>query len=519
LITITKNRQYFKTQYFLFLLFWAPAVCLWIVPGDIRAQTNTQAVAPAENKAEQPGLTGIEYVDIRNGFVLRPPRGSIPFSTPPTDLTCPKQDPCLAVPDLSSWQLVKIPPSQELVRFVQMLDKGQNILSVYLLAAKKQMNIEQMLQDRSGFWKQYPQQATIKQEKTDIINNRQAALITVLWKGKGKAKATQILDEALIQNEKDRYFLLRLTTPNGSADTVTNAAKLSAAVRNSFNCLGKDEEDRRWEQARKQAQALWQGTKPEQIQKLALEESWFRLHRCDKDIGFLQINEKWQQEKTKQQFVINVQGYINNERDGIVLAHLQGWQGVLPGGNGSVKMPAGPVRLIGREVLDGSRAGEQFEHQLLSVNGPSKQYRELGQWQGNNLIINRFNPDQKDDKGITEKLEVDPQVYLPQAAKVILPRLVERKPGREYVFMEYYNRVLCYYVLRVAAEETLTIGKEQVKTVYLIGQAGAQGPIIEIWLDEKGQIVRQRGGGLVLERSTAEAIKKIWPNQLGGGKK
>ena len=514
-----KNRQYFKTQYFLFILFWAPALCLWTVPGGVRAQTNTQVTTPAENNPKQAEVTGIEYVDIRHGFVLRPPLESIPLSTPPADLTSTKQDPCLAVPDLSSWQAIKIPPSQELVRFVQMHDKRQIILSVCLLVVKKQMNIEQMLQERSIFWKQYPQQATIKLEKTDIINNRQAALITVLWKGKGKAKATQILDEALIQNEKDRYFLLRLTAPNGSAETVTNAAQLSAAVRNSFNCLGKDEEDRRWEQARKQAQTLWQGIKPEHIQKLALGESWFRLRREDKEVGFLQITEKWVQETSRQQLAIDIQGYINNEQDGIVLAHLQGWQGVLPGGNVSAQMPAGPVSLTGREVLDGSRASEQFEHQLLSANGQSKQYRELGQWQDNNLIITRFHPDQKDDKGITEKLEVNPQGYLPQAAKVILPRLVERKPGREYVFMEYYNRVLCYYVLRVAAEETLTIGKEQVKTVYLIGQAGGQGPIIEIWLDEKGQIVQKRGGGLVLERSTAEAIKKIWPNQPGSGKK
>jgi hypothetical protein len=523
--------KYYRRQCFFYWIFFTLAVLLHLIVPGIAAQqsqqsrkTQQEVVKPSSETQAQitkPEILSLEYVDSRNGFSLRPPCFSEPLSNRISFILPQTEKPDQVWPNLMNWDAIKIPPSKELVRFVPTDSNVQaSELRVCLLVVKKNLSIEQMLQTRLGYWQKYPEQATVQKKQTAIFNNHPAAEFTVIWKGgnKNKKHTSRIYREVLIQNEKDRYFMLVLISPDGTAGDYSAGETLMETIARNFHCLGKTEEDRRWTQAGKQAQQLIGKLKPESLkQHTATDKNWYRLTRFDKDIGFFAISRTWQgADKTDKTENLKIQfyGFVGNAEDRSIFAYSQGWQAVSPTGRGTVKLPAGPVFLQGEIVLENNLRNERFDYQFTGPKDDRPGYREQGQWKADTLIVKRYDVPRQGDKSITEKLDVKNDIYLPQSLVSLLPSLLEREIGREYVFMVYYNRALCYYSLRMSATVPLTVGGKQITTTYLIGQAGTQGPIIEFWLDEKGCVVRRRSCGIVMERATEEKIKQLWPNEI-----
>ena len=518
--------KYYRRQCFFYWIFFTLAVLLHLIVQGVAAQPPRQEAVKPSSEAQasgtqaqiiKPEILSLEYVDIRNGFSLRPPCLSEPSSNHISFISPQTEKPDQAWPNLMNWDALKMPPSKELVRFVPTdINVQASELRVCLLVVKKNLSIEQMLQTRLGYWQKYPEQATVQKKQTAIFNNHPAAEFTVIWKStnKNKKHTSRIYREVLIQNENDRYFMLVLISPDGTAGDFSAGETLMETIARNFHCLGKTEEDRRWTQAGKQAQQILDKLKPELLkQYMATGKIWYRLTRFGKDIGFFAISRTWQDTGKAENLKIQFYGSVGNAEDRSIFAHSQGWQAVLPTDRGTAKLPAEAVFLQGEIVLENNLRNERFDYQFTGPKDAQPDYREQGQWKADTLTIERYDTPRQGDKLIAEKLDVKNDIYLPQSLVSLLPCLLEREIGREYVFMVYYNRALCYYSLRMAATVPITVGDKQITTTYLIGQAGTQGPIIEFWLDEKGHVVRRRSCGVVMEQTTEEKIKQLWPNE------
>lgn len=514
--------KYYRIQCFFYWIFFTLTVLLYSIVPEVTAQQQPrqEAVEPSSEtqaKITKPEILSLEYVDIRNGFSLRPPRSSEPSSNHISFISPQTEKPDQVWPNLMNWDALKIPPSKELVRFVPTdINVQASELRIFLLVVKKNISIEQMLQTRLGFWQKYPEQAAVRKKQTAIFNNHPAAEFTVIWKSgkKNKEHTSRIYREVLIQNENDRYFMLVLISPDGTAGDFSAGKTLMETIARNFHCLGKTEEDRRWTQAGKQAQQLIGKLKPELLkQHTPTDKNWYRLTRSGKDIGFFMVSRTWQDADNVENLKIQFNGFAGNIEDGNIFAYSQGWQAVLPTDRGTEKLPAGPVFLRGEIILENNLRNERLDHQFTGPKDTQPGYREQCRWKADTLTIEKYATPRQGDKSITEKLDVKNDIYLPRSLVLLLPCLLEREIGREYVFMVYYNRALCYYSLRMAATVPITVGDKQITTTYMIGQAGTQGPIIEFWLDEKGHIIRRRSCGIVMEQTTEEKIKQLWPNE------
>ncbi len=524
--------KYYRRQCFFYWIFCTLAVLLHLIVPGVAAQQPQQprqeTVKPSSEtqasgtpaRITKPEILSLEYVDSRNGFSLRPPCLSEPLSNHTSFVSPQTEKSEKAWPNLMNWDALKMPPSKELVRFMPTdIDVQASELRVCLLVVKKNLSIEQMLQTRLGYWQKYPEQATVRKKQTAIFNNHPAAEFTVIWKStnKNKKPASRIYREVLIQNENDRYFMLVLISPDGTAGDFSACETLMETIARNFHCLGKTEEDRRWTQADKQAQQLIGKLKPELLkQYTATGKIWYRLTRFGKDIGFFAISRTWQGTGKAENLKIRFYGSVGNAEDRSIFAHSQGWQAVLSADKGTVKLPAGPVFLQGEIVLENNLRNERFDYQFTGPKDAQPGCREQGQWKADTLTVKRYDTPRQGDKLIdaTAKLDVKNDIYLPRSLVSFLPCLLEREIGREYVFMVYYNRALCYYSLRMAATVPITVGDKQITTTYLIGQAGTQGPITEFWLDEKGYVIRRRSCGIVMKQTTEEKIKQLWPNEI-----
>ena len=144
------------------------------------------------------------------------------------------------------------------------------------------------------------------------------------------------------------------------------------------------------------------------------------------------------------------------------------------------------------------------------------------------MRVSYFEQLQQAEPTITETLEMQEKIYLPLSLAQLLGRLVERELGDEYTFLSYSNHAICYYVLRIAAREKLPVIRvkaeadgqsnkvtEKIPVFYLVSQSIPDGMIVETWLDEKGDVVKQRGGGIIILRTDETTVKNIWPEQIG----
>lgn len=171
-------------------------------------------------------------------------------------------------------------------------------------------------------------------------------------------------------------------------------------------------------------------------------------------------------------------------------------------------------RLQVQIVLEKNLQTERFDNRFTTVDNSQKGYHEQAERKTNILTIKRFDPVGQTDKFTTEKLELNSDIYLPWALEHFLGRLLEKKIGVEYVFMVYNNCSLCYHCLRVADCAGPTAEDSQANAIYLIGQRGVQGPVVETWLDENGRMLNRRSGDMVVERSSEEKIKQLWPEEF-----
>jgi len=452
---------------------------------------------------------GSIYVDIRNGFSLQPPRDCrLLRSSDAAGVAVPPQNP----PAIQDWEILRRPCSKELIRFVSREDSPPLCLAVYLLLARQQMDMEKMLQARCDFWRKYPDQAVISRKDTRIVNNCPAALLAVAWQGDSKKGDSRLILETLIQNEPDRFFMLVLYTPPDLDDKSAGPQQIMKAVTDSFICLGKTQEEQRWKQAKSQAQNLLAQLKIGAIKDILRLETCYRVSRAGKDIGFYRVRENASDAGGSGAVEIICQAFINNLQAGRDFARIFGLSAEV----GIAENPASsiaPVYLEGRFILRKNLDAEQADYQFICPDEPRMNYHLRYNWEADRILTTIGEITPAKEETVTETLKINRRIFLPFSLAVLLPRFLPNETGGEFVFMRYANRALCHYSLRIGDKLDIEQSPQNISARYLVGQMGQQGPILEIWLDASGNILKLHADSIILQLSTADQINELWPQQ------
>jgi len=496
-------------------------------------------------QAEQlPQMLGSAYVDIRIGFAVRPPFGCEIGSFNGAQSYSPETPPDQPG-GIAEWELLKFPESKTLVQFVD--QEKRQLFTVFQLVTKQPRDIDSILAERQNFWKKYPSQATLHTSQSETLNDRPTALLVLGWQPNSDDPNQMRIYEGLIQQEKDRYFLLSLVqTPQEDSSESLDEMLINSVMRN-FECMSRQEQRLRWEQGRKRAELFLAGLEFSHLEKQLEEEVWFRLLKEGKDVGYLQkkgqrigldsagANDQQMPEKPAAELVLEIMGYAQEPEDAVRLARMLDCGQNLTNGNGdsetAIQQSAqqmNQTKII--EVKVKNRLTDKLDQEFFESQCSAAQdqgYRETGEWHEVMLKANRYDDLKNPDQGITEIQDVNPRLYLPGVARHLLGGLIASEPGSEYVFIRYSNRAIRYFVLRVVGRrdlesevETKTesgqieITRQEISCLYLIAQAGAEGPIVETWLDNEGKVLKQRFEGLTLLRTTGESIRKLWPGRI-----
>ncbi|MCP4712522.1 MAG: hypothetical protein GY869_28185 [Planctomycetes bacterium] len=531
------NNKMFMIQLFL--------VCSVLLIGGTLAHNPPGSSNIDDTNAEQlQQMLGNAYVDIRVGFAVRPPFGCEIGSLNGTKTPSPETS--IAHPGgIAEWELLKYPESKTLVQFVDQ-DK-QQLFTVSQLVTKQPRDIETVLTERQNFWKKYPNQATLRDSGSEILNDRPTALLTLSWRPEPGDPNQMIIYEGLVQQERDRYFLLTLVLTSSGGQAASIDEILMNSIMWNFECMSRQEQRLRWEQGRKRAELFLTELKFKNMEQKLEEEVWFRLLKEGADVGYLQMTGKKtglptsgtddQQipEKPQAELVIEIMGYAQEPKDAIRLSRMLDCGQNLTNGNGdsetAIEQSAelmNQTKII--EVKFKTRLTDKLNQEFFETQctaAEAQGYRETGEWHEIMLKANRYDDLKNPDQSMTEIQDVNPRLYLPGVARHLLGRLIESETGHEYVFIRYSNRAIRYFVVRVAGRRDLEaetekktetgqieVTRDKISCLYVIAQAGAEGPIIETWLDQEGKTLKQRFEGLTLLRTTGDTIKKLWPGRI-----
>ncbi len=505
---------------------WFPVLLVLLaIPA---AGTMAQAAKPADPVLPQ-NLLGREYVDIANGISLRPPFGSEIVSCLPQEPNQPPTLPGLAC-SFDQWDAVIIPTSKELVCFYHAPQR--RYLLVSLLITREKTDPEQLLQARQNFWQKYPNQAVIETALSDLMNNRPLGRLTLTWQTEKTDQEKQTIQEVLIQSEKRRFFLLSLIEPAAGTESSDPNQLMEQIIRN-FNTMDEPEVKRRWQQARKASQDLLSKIDISQISQAVRKKSWYRIQVDGQDKGFRCVSEQVAEESGKKQLAIQAVSFFEPGPAASVFMQMQGWG--VPASEDTaprLELPTGPSRLEEQYSLPENLTGEELRIRWSDRENASKGFEERVAWKDGVLSVQWFPLSEQTEPALSETMEMKEKIYLPAALASLLGRLMENEVGREYTFLSVDQQGLSYYVQRTAAREKMEVAlppaaaasapeEQNAKTIsemtvyYVVSRREPHGKITETWLDEKGVMLRQRSGGMVLQHSDEETIKKIWPDQAG----
>ncbi|MBN2376658.1 MAG: hypothetical protein JXD22_09660 [Sedimentisphaerales bacterium] len=528
------------------------------------SEPSTTSAKPVQSTPLPISLLDAAYVDIRNGFSVRPPLGSqlatsekILVNSPTTDKddtpdnndTVKKTDApeSTDTPDstgitdgnlpnlIAGWDLLKFPESKELVRFHHA--STQRTLVVYLLAAKRKSDIEKVLQARLDFWKKFSKNAQVQSQTNTQIKDQSAALLTVNWLGDPSQPPQQIVRETIIQAENKRFFLLALIEANPDQTVKPSIQALAAALIRNFTCFGKTEESRRWLEARKNAQAALENLKFSQAKLILCPPASFRILRDAKDIGFYLTSQSLDDQAEKSTISLKYAAFVNNSIDAQRLLRLLGWARSATSQTDENPPPAGSYSFNAEFILNNSLRSENFSCKFINLDNRQFGHTETGSFINSKLNVQRFDDPQNPDKVFSESLKADERLFLTSALAQLLPRMMTYKINDEFVFQLYNNRSVRYHFLHVAGISSLNVAAsnkstdspnngtetptnqnsdnqktQEIKTYRLVSQTGPDGPIVETWIDEKGNLLKlQANNGLTLLRCTTEKINELWP--------
>lgn len=491
------------------------------------AGAGTQPAKPADPVLPQ-NLLGREYVDIANGVSLRPPFGSEIYGGLSREPNQPPSLPGLAC-RFDQWDAVVIPTSKDLVCFYD--SSRRQYLVVSLLAAREKTDIDKLLQARQNFWQKYPNQIAIETVLSDSINNRPLGWLALTWQPQTPEQEKQTIQEVLIQSEKRRFFLLSLIEPAAGTESADPNQLMDMIARN-FKAMDEPEVKRRWQQARKASQDLLSKIDISQISQAVRKKSWYRIQVDGQDKGFRCVTEQIAEESGKKKLTMQAVSFFEPGSAVSAFLQMKGWAApVNEDAPSLLDLPTGPSRLEEEYSMPEDLTGEELRIRWTDRENAARGWEKRVVWKDGVLSMDWFSLSRQTEPVLTESMEMKEKIYLPAALASLLGRLMEKEEGREYTFLSLAPQGLGYYIQRVAALEKMEVSQApadqpasnpqdtkntfEIPVYYVVSRMEPHGKIVETWLDEKGMMLRLRSGGLVIQHSDEDTIKKIWPEQAG----
>ena len=186
---------------------------------------------------------------------------------------------------------------------------------------------------------------------------------------------------------------------------------------------------------------------------------------------------------------------------------------------GVLMLPDTPVQLTRKELfVTPDRNFEQWKQVSVQGRGKTATWEIQGAIKKDNWVLV-----QSDVPGVRSrswKQEVPEHIrpaYLPEAFGALLPRLLDRSKAGTYAFAVYNPSKNDFNMrtVRVVGTETIRIGAKNVKATRLTDQMSAQAPTADLWVDEKGLILRMRTpNGLTMERADRRTITARFAAEL-----
>jgi hypothetical protein len=100
-------------------------------------------------------------------------------------------------------------------------------------------------------------------------------------------------------------------------------------------------------------------------------------------------------------------------------------------------------------------------------------------------------------------------IYLPYAFGVLLPKVVDLKEPKSYLFATYVARTNDFDMrtFTVVGPSKTTVGGKEVAAVKILDKASEEDDPVEMWVNADGELLRIQGAdGLVIEQSNHEAV-------------
>ena len=492
---------------------------------------------PGRGDGDEAGLLSpVRYVDVLAGIELNPPAESRPMRQVGPVGTAGTEG--LSWVGLGDWSLAKVPPSKELVGFVQ--ESTGRCLSVSVVATRSEFTTEQLCQARRAYWLSRPDRVATVRGEPGVSKGRAVGRLALLWR-RGEGSDVERVYELLLQRQPDRFFLLSLFNvgdgeeddPNVSLATLCHP--LLDAVAGSLVELPEKELKSRWEQARRHAQGLLGRVTQEQLAAVLPSESWYIISRGGREIGFQCVRGRVVGADGEPDQLVGASGetdqrvnelttmaYVDNAADAHSFAGANGW---VVWNAAELDRPVGATVLTVSSRLNVALGSEEFSVDVAAFDRSRGGCRLKGRWQGSEILVTSGSGIDQGQEGTPQSLSVNNRIYLPWTMGGLLGCLVGGEVGSEYVFMRYAGQAVGYYCVRVADVAAGSVGEESGAAdgldshspgaVHVVGRSDTDGTIVEMWLDAKGNIVREHLNELTIEVVSADRISSVWPEQYG----
>jgi len=215
--------------------------------------------------------------------------------------------------------------------------------------------------------------------------------------------------------------------------------------------------------------------------------TWFLLKHMGRNVGFRRVTEAPARRE-------DVDGYL-----------VKMWV--------MLSLPKTQARLMKHEMFVAGDLGvERWRKRLQIGSGKTGHVIDEDGLKQNELIVCNV---LLDGRVTTRQKKVRKAIYLPQAAGMLLGRLIDLKTPAAYAFAVYDSErnSLDMRTFTVIGPTTIELGGRRIEAIRATDRPAMDAEAATLYLDARGRLLRmETAEGLVMERSTAGAVRRRFPN-------
>jgi hypothetical protein len=215
------------------------------------------------------------------------------------------------------------------------------------------------------------------------------------------------------------------------------------------------------------------------------EPTYFVVEMGGQRVGFLKVTESWT---------------VREKVPGVLVIRL-----------GAVKVPQEPLRLSREEIFaTPDRTVERWKRTLVEGSGSSAlRTVQEAEKTGTAMRVRTARGNQRPQSDQRDFPEAVRGAYLPLAFDVLAARLVDRTRPGDWGFAVYNPESNDFEMrtIQVVGPEAINVAGKRVPAVRMTDQMGMDAPLVNLWVDARGTILRmETGEGLLLERSERKVV-------------